>query len=92
MFVSFHFTKPMWIFISKIYNISTLWEGISIVDCFLNWNAQNSKWKTLACFLCWQIDKVRDKIIFKDSQIDFILSGYIGLDSLKEYLAIQDFP
>ena len=46
----------------------------------------------LACFLYLEIHKVRDKIIFEDSQIDFILNGYIGLDALREYLDIQKIP
>ena len=47
---------------------------------------------TLLSFLCWEIWKVRNKIIFEDSKIDVITAGSRGFVPYRQFSSIKETP
>jgi hypothetical protein len=69
LFVECRFTKDIWINILKKLRIESSWEGEKIGDCYENWIKKKENWKELPGFLCWEVWKQRNLVIFEGRPI-----------------------
>jgi hypothetical protein len=65
LFVDCRFTKNIWFIIQKELKLESGWEGEQIVDCFENWLKKRENWKELPGYLCWEVWKHRNLVIFE---------------------------
>jgi hypothetical protein len=66
LFVECSFTKDIWSTIQKELKLESAWEGGKIVDCLQNWIRKRENWKEIPCFICWEVWKHRNLVIFED--------------------------
>jgi hypothetical protein len=66
LFVDCNFTKDIWHSILKEQNLNIIWEGGQLIDCFQIWISKTKFWKELPCYICWEIWKHKNLVIFED--------------------------
>jgi hypothetical protein len=64
LLVNCPFTIEVWVRIKKALNLSSGWKGLSVNECFENWNNQNYLYPTLPAFISWYVWLERNKAIF----------------------------
>jgi hypothetical protein len=70
IFVECRFTKDIWIIVLKELRLESIWEGEKIGDSFENWLKKNENWKELPGYLCWEVWKQRNMVIFEGRPIN----------------------
>jgi hypothetical protein len=66
LFVDCDFTKDIWYNIQKKLKCKGFWEGGQIAECFHNWVKKKDNIKEFSSFICWEIWKHRNLVIFED--------------------------
>jgi hypothetical protein len=66
LFVDCSFTKDIWFTIIKDLKLTNNWEGGQIVECLQNWIRKELNWKEIPCFICWEVWKHMNLVIFED--------------------------
>jgi len=73
LFIYCNFKKSIWLSILKEQNINNIWEGGLLIDCFQNWSSKTNFWKEFPCYICWDIWKQRNLVMFEDLPISQIM-------------------
>jgi len=60
----------MWQTISKELKLGNIWEGGQIVDNLQKWIRIKDNWKEIHCFICWEVWKHKNLVIFEDFPIN----------------------
>jgi hypothetical protein len=66
LFVECNFTKDIWTLVLKDLKLKNYWVGGQIVECLKNWNRKEVIWKEIPCYICWEVWKQRNLVIFED--------------------------
>ena len=64
LFVECSFTKDIWVTILKELKLISTWEGRKIVECFQKCTRKVENCKEIPCYICWEIWKQRNLVIF----------------------------
>jgi hypothetical protein len=64
LLVECHFTKDIWISILKELKLKRNWGGGHLSECFQNWIKEMEFWKEVPCYICWEIWKHKNLVIF----------------------------
>ena len=70
LFVKWSFIKGIWETISKELKLGNIWEGGQIVDNLQKWIRIKDNWKEIHCFICWEVWKHKNLVIFEDFPIN----------------------
>ena len=66
LFVECGFIKDIWQTISKDLNLVSPWEGFQMEDCFQKWLKKKDNGNEIPCFICWDVWKHINLVIFED--------------------------
>ena len=66
LFVERAFIKDIWQTISKDLNLVSPWEGFQLEDCFQKWLKKKDNGNEIPCFICWEVWKHINLVIFED--------------------------
>jgi ferredoxin len=66
LFMTCKFTKVIWTTILRDLKLKSLWEGGQLVDCLKNCIRKEVNWKEITCYICWEVWKHRNSVIFED--------------------------
>jgi hypothetical protein len=66
LFVECNFTKDIWYSILKELKLNSFWEGGQIIECFQIWIRKMDFWKEIPCYICWEIWKHKNLVIFEE--------------------------
>jgi hypothetical protein len=66
LFVERGFIKDIWQTISKDLNLVSPWEGFQMEDCFQKWLKKKDNGNEIPCFICWEVWKHINLVIFED--------------------------
>jgi hypothetical protein len=66
MFLDCRFLKDIWGSISKELKILNVWIGGHIEDFFQRWIVKKENREEITCFICWEVWKHRNLIIFEN--------------------------
>jgi hypothetical protein len=58
------FTKEVWNYLLKVLKVQRIWECGQLSESFQNWNKVKENWTELPCYICWEIWRQRNLIIF----------------------------
>jgi len=64
LFVECHFAKDIWTLILKELKLNRFWVGGQIIECFQFWIRKMEYWKEIPCYVCWEIWKHENMVIF----------------------------
>ena len=64
LFVSCCLCKYVWKIVGLIINDKSTWSRDSLSSCFCFWPKKYPGWKTLPCFILWELWRCRNLIIF----------------------------
>lgn len=78
------FTKLLWQVASRNCNIAPRWSSSSMSLCFKDWIKNVKSWCELPCFICWELWKHRNKILFEDKPKNAVKVGLLALSAYKE--------
>jgi hypothetical protein len=65
LFVNCPFTISVWNRVKLALKFTNGWYGLTVNECFENWEKQNFDYPTLPTFICWFIWLDRNKTIFE---------------------------
>jgi hypothetical protein len=83
------FTKYIWNSILKELKLKRNWGGGLLCECYHNWFKEMEFWKEVPCFICWEIWKYMNMIIFEDQNLSLARVCNIILQDLGENKKIQ---
>jgi hypothetical protein len=56
--------KEVWKFILNFIKSQKKWDGGELSENFQIWMKKEDKWSELPCYICWEIWRQRNHIIF----------------------------
>jgi hypothetical protein len=86
IFVNCVLLHCVWSEIKKVVKAQSWMDSNSLVECFHNWNSQNSHYQALPAFTCWNIWMDRNKALFEDidpsvQRVVYTVMGAVGMKS-----------
>jgi hypothetical protein len=66
LFIYCPFTIKLWQKLHTVYNLATIWGGISLTSCFEDWIKVEKCYKTLPIIVCWHVWLERNSCIFEN--------------------------
>jgi hypothetical protein len=69
LMVECFFTKEVWKSILIVFKIQKDWGFGQLSDCFQDWLKEMNYMKELPCYICWEIWRHRNLIIFEDHNV-----------------------
>jgi hypothetical protein len=58
------FTRDVWNYLLKVLKVQRIWDCRQLSESFQNWNKVKDNWLELPCYICWEIWRQRNLIIF----------------------------
>jgi hypothetical protein len=84
------FIINMWQTITKELKLVNKWQGGHFENNLHNWSKGKGNWNEIPCYICWEVWKHRNLLIFEDQQKNHIrVCNYI-LQDLEEQKITQD--
>jgi hypothetical protein len=83
------FTKEIWNSIIKELHLKRIWGGGPLCDCYQDWIKEMEYWKELPCYICWEIWKHKNMIIFEEHNLSLARVCNRILQDLGENKKIQ---
>jgi hypothetical protein len=84
------FTKEIWNSILNEFHLQRNWGGGLLCDCYQVWIKEMEYWKELPCYICWEIWKHRNMIIFEEHNLSLARVCNKILQDLGENKKIQN--
>jgi hypothetical protein len=64
LMVYFPFTKEVWKYLLNVLKFQRFLECGQLRECFQAWNKVKDHWLELPCYICWEVWRQRNLIIF----------------------------
>jgi hypothetical protein len=84
LFVECRFIKGIWKTISKELNLVNPWDGDHIANYFHNWLKKKENGNEIPCFICWEVWKQINLVIFEDLPPNLVKVSNCILQDLGE--------
>jgi hypothetical protein len=82
--VNCSFTKEVWSFVLQFLHIKKVWGIGKLSLCFQAWIKEMGAWKEVHCFICWEIWRHQNSIIFESCQLSISRVCNLVLKDLGE--------